>query len=648
MTNASDAEARAIKCDRKEPCMNCTDARTECRRKRPRRKRQRDPRLSELERTAASVTQSQGSIPAFKAGTESDQHSTTSSGKQKEASAIDSPSVVGGQAVSGSVTPDALNHATSEAKVFLQRELESNKELSLDRYTVLESAHRLVDQISSTANLPRSDRHDGSELDVEPLAEFPPELCYMLTMGPTLENMCLALVRGQGDETTLNHYRVVVYTKAVLVVTRLPGTELGKRVHLQDLLRSSKRQYEATALAALANINLLTAPSLSLLQALLSGATLMQFRGDVSQCWTLTSFASRILVSLNYHTLNGLSPSSDTESQIHGAIFTCYHFDKLLSSLLLRPPSLPELKVKPADLVQLDPHTPLTAIMKAIVELAQIQEVTLSLALKPDLSDETYQRNTINALVQTMYNMHTEYQKQRVNPSFSHMEYEWLAVDFNYYTIMTATLRSTQTVRAPFVQKECLLYARKALRSLQLMQKNYFISGNFLEMSTTYLTWTVLLYPLTPFFVLFCNVVQTSDPDDYSLMSAITEALLCFVDTHPPTAKLYKLFSTFLHLCSPLIRNQHQMGSPQPHFNTSFPAMPSGIVSTTHPCQVSLEASIDPQHNIPTASNFDQIQVGESEGPMLDKVATGSAWNDDMFRDLFYSQPWLGWMESNI
>lgn len=69
------------------------------------------------------------------------------------------------------------------------------------------------------------------------------------------------------------------------------------------------------------------------------------------------------------------------------------------------------------------------------------------------------------------------------------MEYEWLAIDFSYYSIMTATLRSMQTVRAPFVQKECLVYARKALRSLQMMQKTHLISANFLEIYPWYLTW---------------------------------------------------------------------------------------------------------------------------------------------------------------
>lgn len=141
-------------------------------------------RLSELKRSAASLQQSHGSLSTFAAGTESDQHSTTSSEKHVEASNND-PHVVGRQVVSGPAIPDASNHQTSEARVFLQRELESNNELPRDRYTVLESAIQLVDQISSTANLPaRSDYLDGSEHDTEPLpAEFPPELCYMMTMG---------------------------------------------------------------------------------------------------------------------------------------------------------------------------------------------------------------------------------------------------------------------------------------------------------------------------------------------------------------------------------------------------------------------------------------------------------------------------------
>lgn len=132
-------------------------------------------------------------------------------------------------------------------------------------------------------------------------------------------------------------------------------------------------------------------------------------------------------------------------------------------------------------------------------------------------------------------------------------------------------------------------------------------------------------------------------------MAAITEALLRFVDTHPPTAKLYKLFSTFLHLCSPLTQKQDHRYSPQSLFNNSSPTMPSGTVNTTQPCQVGTQGRIHPlQHDMSTVPNFDQIKVGGSDGQDLSKLALDSAWNEDMFRDLFNSQPWLGWTESNI
>lgn len=87
----------------------------------------------------------------------------------------------------------------------------------------------------------------------------------------TLETMCLALVQGQDDESILNLYRVAVYTKAASIVARMPETEVCNRAYLHGLLKSSKEQYESTALAALTKINLMTSPSLSLLQALLSG-----------------------------------------------------------------------------------------------------------------------------------------------------------------------------------------------------------------------------------------------------------------------------------------------------------------------------------------------------------------------------------------
>lgn len=84
--------------------------------------------------------------------------------------------------------------------------------------------------------------------------------------------MCLLLEENL-DEQTTHYYRVCIYTKAVFFVSRLPAALYSERFrrHLQD----SKKQYEAIILTSLSKIQVLTArPSLSLLQALLSGVSL--------------------------------------------------------------------------------------------------------------------------------------------------------------------------------------------------------------------------------------------------------------------------------------------------------------------------------------------------------------------------------------
>ena len=129
----------------------------------------------------------------------------------------------------------------------------------------------------------------------------------------------------------------------------------------------------------------------------------MQLRGDMSRSWTLTAFASRILVSLNYHAMEQTLEPSERTLDIQAAVYSCFYLDKLLSVLLLRPSSLPKLKVTPAELIQLDPRLPLSAILKAMVEFGQIQEGVLDIIFNHKNKDD--QVTAINALVQDMHNM---------------------------------------------------------------------------------------------------------------------------------------------------------------------------------------------------------------------------------------------------
>lgn len=73
----------------------------------------------------------------------------------------------------------------------------------------------------------------------------------------------------------------------------------------------------------------------------------------------------------------------------------------------------------------------------------------------------------------------------------------------------------------------------------------------------------ILCYPLSPFFILFCNVINCSERSDFELLSQVTNKLNEFEKTDKAVAGLCRLFEKFLLLCRPLIDKQLKMESPQ-------------------------------------------------------------------------------------
>lgn len=280
-----------------------------------------------------------------------------------------------------------------------------------------------------------------SELGLEPSSVkqsfWPDHISF-----PTLEEMSLSLVEEIGDYKTLTCYRVCVYQKAATMICRLPRKDRSERVRMH--LEQSKRKYEHEVYRALSELDYLAPPSLVLLQAFLSAvshlssvfgaflamissllsyaitqtylefnqALFMQNQGDMSRSWTLTAFASRTLVSLNLHTIDGTNLAGSKQRDIPGALYSCYYLDKMLSALLLRPASLPKLILRPADMVVLNPHFPLSATLKIMVEFAQIQEIVLELNI-----DRTHRSDnlvTLTQLVEVMQNIHNDMEKVKI------------------------------------------------------------------------------------------------------------------------------------------------------------------------------------------------------------------------------------------
>lgn len=153
----------------------------------------------------------------------------------------------------------------------------------------------------------------------------------------------------------------------------------------------------------------------------------------------------------------------------------------------------------------------------------------------------------------------------------------------------------------------------------------------------------MLLFPLAPFFVLFCNVIATSNERDFHMIKNITDDLRQFAEANASIGKLYKLFSKFLDLCAPLVK-----GNPKPS-RSEQPAAALSDANTAGNTEGQVASHTD---ILARAANADQalVSLGSTDfaggGPTAPASVEG--WDDSLVWDLFDNQPSLGWADSEL
>jgi hypothetical protein len=134
------------------------------------------------------------------------------------------------------------------------------------------------------------------------------------------------------------------------------------------------------------------------------------------------------------------------------------------------------------------------------------------------------------------------------------------------------------------------------------------------------ITRTILSYPLCPFFVVFCNVVGTSDAQDFQLLQDVTDGISELVSENKFINRLHRLCTTLIGLCKPLIQSR--------------------VVTTTTVNNGMPETAIPP-----IDPNIGQLNYPETNGHADDFL---TSWNDDRMWTLFQSQPSLDWFNADI
>ncbi|KAH6633646.1 putative Zn(II)2Cys6 transcription factor-like protein [Boeremia exigua] len=655
---------RKVKCDRKDPCSNCTLSKNQCLRNRhkraPRPKVRTDDkiqalvqRLSSLEDTVRVTQDTPRPSLAVPEGLSPEQHASSDRPLKRKRTS----SAVNTGAPAATPEVDTAQQPTNEARSLIQKELSTNSRFSMHQRSVLETAISFVDHLSNAPVPTMKDRSTFDQSMYEPTGLTQGEILHVIlgtetkSMAPTMiyfhsldhlppkavERIALALMEGTADEKTENLYKVIIHFKfaVVLYASQLQGP---KSPAVQKHIRQLEYNHLSAALTALDHISFLTTPSLLLVQVLITGAMMMQIVGNPASCWELTAHASRTLVALGYHTVANIEAKDEYEEEIQAAIAWCSHFDSCMSLLLLRPRSLPPMNIKISSLIKANPLNPMSIFEIIAMEMIPVHDKILELTLDPaSKKPGAPLKEEVAKLRQQMADIYTLMQRNcptHLLESVMDILLHWKSLEFKYFSTLTSVHRLSPTVTTdPSEREECLQSARKALECVKVIDATSKSLGHFIEGYDPYLAWTMLSYPLCPFFVVFCNVVGTSNECDFQLLQTVTDGISSLITENKYVNRLHRLCATLLSLCTPLVKTSGQ----QDRNNTSA-AVP-GFSAQTSAHASSLSSMRNTPDILNVAPNPDTVSTNDS---LL------STWNDDMMWQLFQSQPSLDWFNADI
>ncbi|KAJ5173807.1 uncharacterized protein N7500_001738 [Penicillium coprophilum] len=567
-----------VRCDRGNPCGNCQDTNTTCSRQRV-IKRTRNPMQLAVMENRGRTRQKSPQPPS-----KSQVSQSSSSGLHDYSAATSNryPRLDYQQSRGSSLGPDKPL-SLHDAHATIQHHLDHLEWLAIDRRQILESGLSLASQLSDSFEDPV---HVAGDITVDEEQIEPPSaelLTWMLKdlkesrLGSfvqdyfrhiseaTLENMGLTLIHRTGSPHDLLINTVCVNAIASKFLSAISNAGIDSEL-IHELTHSAV-QFQLAAKVALQGISLLTSPSLRLLQALLSGIFLHQGSGDITTCWELTKAACRVCISLGLDTVIKVGGALSVEQ--YYCVAWCYILDKNFAFKMGRSKTLLEIEL-PHLISDLPGRQHTTSdLFQIYMGLARAQA-----ALVPYLRGRSSMSTGGGLLSSHEVGKHWLVNMQQIQERIEHIsrpypawkgldaQSEIAALQFAHHSVMVTIFHiiddvGTQSV----VRKQGLLAAHQGISSLV----SICISAEK-QSTLALLHWTLLVHPITAYFVLFCNVVVTSDIDDFKLMKTIVDCLTRIETTSRPIIQVRTIFLHFLSLAGGVFNDDaHSMVVAQGH-----------------------------------------------------------------------------------
>ncbi|KAM0280071.1 hypothetical protein ACHAQH_004267 [Verticillium albo-atrum] len=478
----------------------------------------------------------------------------------------------------------AHSHGTgTQAQTMLECELLAGKGMDVGRREVLKAAVALSNQpTTSTPQIdPEAEIYSGLGLEDEsmyPSAEVlhfildaPAQhqsvgLSYILDMvsRETIEKQGIALIEGTAKGPARLHYMVNLNYAAWLYLHATISGTISPAMK-QHLIRR-REHYEANLLAAVHSIGVLDVPSLSLFQALLSGTMFMIHTGRVEKSWNLSSAASRVCVALGGRYFTNLATTANTAESTAAryCLTLCFMFDKSLSLTMNRVSALPDINLNVSMVTPFDPSRPYTALPDVYLEFALVQHEIIK--GRQRRAEVNRQMDLVQSLQQKMWPIGEKirhFRSKPLNDQDAYLAAEWIGADFVYHSIMTAIFRLHPSLSEDGgLLDQMMGHARLALSLLtELLRTSKALTK--VDTLKASITWILLCYPLYPFFILFCHVVNVSDRQDFHILAETTQSLKDFSLIDGAIAGVCRLFEKFITLCRPLVERDSPAASPE-------------------------------------------------------------------------------------
>ncbi|OQE19260.1 hypothetical protein PENFLA_c019G10954 [Penicillium flavigenum] len=578
--------SRKVRCDRGNPCGNCQDNNTVCSRLRV-SKRARNT-------TQLAVVENRGQIRPKSPQVPNPQDPQNSLLGPHDYSAAISNSYSrldyhqSRRASPGYDKPLSLR----DAHTTIQYHLDHLEWLTINRRQILESGLGLASQLSESVEDPV---HVVSDITVDQIRTPSFELlAWMLkdireaSLGPfvrdyfrhiseaTLKQMGLTLLHRTGSPHDLLISTVCVNAVASKFLTATTNTGIDSE--LIHEMTHSVVQFQASAKVALRSISLLATPSLGLLQALLSGIFLYQGSGDITACWELTKAACRVCVSLGLDTT--MKTGGTVSEEEYYCVAWCYILDKNFAFKMGRFETLLDIEIGHLTSAQSSHQHSTSDLFQIYISLAGVQAAVL-----PYL---TWHSSMLTGGLLSSHGMgkHWLVNMQQIHERIERISGPYLAwkgldaqseisaLQFAYHSVMTTIFHITGGAvnQSVDIRKQCLLAAHHGISSLVSICISAERQG-----TVALLHWTLLIYPITAYFVLFCNVVATSDTDDFKLMTTIADCLTRIETSSRPIIQVRAIFRHFLTLAAKVFEDEsnpmmvtrdHQVQPVQSHSNT--------------------------------------------------------------------------------